>query len=447
MKALRMTIAIVAVLGLVLGCGNPLTHVGPSGSAAASGRGTPYPVPPEPGTIGGPEAPLTVPLYAGRTIDVGTVEVWVEGEYLYVRCMTAPPWFLTETHLHVAADPAEFPQTSTGNPKPGQFDYPMIHGPGTSSHTECVPLAGLAQAEVLYLAAHAELERWGDGACVQAESAWAAGLEFPGANWATYFAGVLAAEQLDLTGYWDMYIIAEDEEGEPTELGPGVFYIHQEGSTLDCSQGFSGTLEGSLINLGIWFDTEEGPVFMGGQGTASEEQILIPFAEGPFGSGWIRLVPTTLSFGDFRMEGTCLYEEILLDTDHAYGETWVESFEEFEGEDRTFFGITYQDHRLQAQVWFSVSGSEMPAAPITLDGDSGLTLRWLIDDAGDIDELLCDSASLTLTACDENGMAGSFSAVFGGEVVSGDFDVPFVYGYGFEPPEEEDDGEGGEEEP
>ena len=34
--------------------------------------------------IGTPDSPLTVPLYAGRTIDVGTVEVWMEDETLLV---------------------------------------------------------------------------------------------------------------------------------------------------------------------------------------------------------------------------------------------------------------------------------------------------------------------------------------------------------------------------
>ena len=74
-----------------------------------------------------------------------------DGDWLNVCYTTDAPWSLAETHLHVAADPAEFPQTRTGNPKPGQFDYAMSQAPGTSSHTDCVPLAGLEDAFDLHL--------------------------------------------------------------------------------------------------------------------------------------------------------------------------------------------------------------------------------------------------------------------------------------------------------
>lgn len=443
MKILRTAILIAGVLGLVLGCGSPLTHVGPLGPAASDPRDLTYEIPEEPGAIGGPGAPLVVPLIAGRTIDVGTVEVWLQEECLHVRYTTDAPWCLAETHMHVVADdPALFPQTKTGNPKPGQFAYGMTHAPGTASYTYCLPIAGLEEAEVLYFAAHAEVEQWVAGACLGAESAWAAGLGFPGANWATYFAGVLAAAELDLTGYWDMYLHVD---GMPGEMGPGVFYIHQEGSELDCSLGMSGTLEGSLITLGMWFPGEEGqdPVFMGGEGTASEEEIFVPFTGGPFGSGWIRYVPTTITFGHLDIDegSTCQGIDVEWHTDCAFAETGPTS-DEF-GE-RTEFAVTYVDHQLQVNLWFNFEGPppDLPIQdPLTITG--GLCFRWLVDEEGapGFDGLMSDASSITLTAYDEQGMVGTFWAQFGGETITGSFDVPFVYGYGIEPPE------GGEEEP
>lgn len=125
--------------------------------------------------------PFEVDLIAGggnpaSAIDAGDVLVWNDGEYLYVKYV-ADHWCLYETHLHVATSEVDIPQTKKGNPIPGQFDYKTDHDPCETEYVYQIPLTWSPETE-LYIAAHAAL------GC---ESAWAAGGDFPGKNWATYF--------------------------------------------------------------------------------------------------------------------------------------------------------------------------------------------------------------------------------------------------------------------
>lgn len=72
--------------------------------------------------------PQGIPLIAGQNIEVGTVNVWNDGENLYVTyVIDAPGWYLTETHLHVACSEEEIPQNKKGNPIPGHFDCSSEH--------------------------------------------------------------------------------------------------------------------------------------------------------------------------------------------------------------------------------------------------------------------------------------------------------------------------------
>ena len=189
MKANRvigiLMIASISMLGIfVLSCSNPLTDIIMNNSRALD-----YPDPGEPEPIGDSDSPLTVPIYAGKTIDVGTVKVWIEEDMLYVQFDTT--WFLTETHLDVVADPIEFPQTKKGNPKPGQFSFKTNHEPGISAYTYQIPMIEFDKATTLYFAAHSKVEKWIEGVLLDSESAWAGSYDFPGANWATYFAGII----------------------------------------------------------------------------------------------------------------------------------------------------------------------------------------------------------------------------------------------------------------
>ena len=140
-------------------------------------------------------------LYAGSPhywtdkwspMPVGSVAVWNDGDYLYVKYYTnaTAGWYLTETHLAVVTDPELFPMTKKGNPKVGHFPYK--HEGLDSTHDEyMIPLDGWTTDTVLYIAAHAVVEMRSDGCVLQEETAWAnCGGEdayFRGNNWATYF--------------------------------------------------------------------------------------------------------------------------------------------------------------------------------------------------------------------------------------------------------------------
>jgi hypothetical protein len=66
---------------------------------------------------------LTTTLFAGQTIDAGTVTVQAVGTALCVTFAATSDWAIEETHLAVATSLAGIPQTRKGNPRPGQFPY------------------------------------------------------------------------------------------------------------------------------------------------------------------------------------------------------------------------------------------------------------------------------------------------------------------------------------
>jgi hypothetical protein len=95
---------------------------------------------------------ITVDLIAGQTDTIGTVEVWNDAGYLYVKFASTGDCLL-ETHVAVATNPADIPQTTKGNPIPGQFEYSDPHA-CVQEHTYEIPLTSAIDTE-LYIAAHA----------------------------------------------------------------------------------------------------------------------------------------------------------------------------------------------------------------------------------------------------------------------------------------------------
>ena len=109
------------------------------------------------------------PLYAGQDWQVGNVEVWNDGDNLYVKYLldedgvTDEGWYLTEVHLHVgdgALDPLQFPLNGKdkSNPSPGHFDHTAYfeYEAMTTDHEFVVPLSDLAGfGSPLQIAAHA----------------------------------------------------------------------------------------------------------------------------------------------------------------------------------------------------------------------------------------------------------------------------------------------------
>ena len=122
-------------------------------------------------------------ILAGQHIPVGFLEIWSDQDYTYVKYWTFDNWYLTETHLHLARDWRDIPQTKTGNPIPGHFDFQMEHD------FVNVYIYQIPRVEWKFGAAHCIVKNKGNG---QVETGWARNKvppygEFPGRNWAWYF--------------------------------------------------------------------------------------------------------------------------------------------------------------------------------------------------------------------------------------------------------------------
>lgn len=180
MKKLFYLIGLAALLvSLTIGCQNPVET---SDLAVASkGLSNSAVFVPEKGD-----------LIAGKHFKAGTVSTSNDEEYLYVTYSFIDSWVMTESHLAVALTLDGIPQTESGNPIPGQFNHKMEYDPPTTEYCYTIPLGdyGFTEGDVVYLAAHAEVQKVDEtGSVVEAEGAWAAGeedQELKGSNWATY---------------------------------------------------------------------------------------------------------------------------------------------------------------------------------------------------------------------------------------------------------------------
>jgi len=122
-----------------------------------------------------------VTLFAGQTINAGSVTVSNDANFIYVEYATTAPWQLIEAHLAIASTLDGIPQTHKGNPIPGRFPYTASFNPEVSDYVFAIPLGTFNPGQSLFIAAHAVVV--GSGS----ETGWGAGPGFPGANWATYF--------------------------------------------------------------------------------------------------------------------------------------------------------------------------------------------------------------------------------------------------------------------
>lgn len=120
-------------------------------------------------------APTTCKLYAGRTIESGTVTVSNDNTNLYVKYSTTGTFDVL--HLWVGTDLALVPSTKPsknnpgGVPVPGQFPY-KFDAMGASEHLFIIPLANISfydgkcgtGSAPIYVVAHAENNTLNNGA-------------------------------------------------------------------------------------------------------------------------------------------------------------------------------------------------------------------------------------------------------------------------------------------
>lgn len=98
----------------------------------------------------------TVDLLAGQDMKVGTVEVSDDATNIYVMfTVTEDGWYLTETHVDIQVNTANFPLTKKGNPQIGHFAYSDDHGM-TDEYEYTIPKSAITGlTEDFYVAAHA----------------------------------------------------------------------------------------------------------------------------------------------------------------------------------------------------------------------------------------------------------------------------------------------------
>jgi hypothetical protein len=136
--------------------------------------------------------PQVVELLAGQTIPAGTVTIANDANNLYVTFSTAGTgWFISETHLHVADSLASIPQTKTGNPKIGNFDYQSSHNPYVTEYTYTIAKSRwITDAfKNVTVAAHAVVVKLDEaGNVIASETGWGKG------------------DQFNIKGSWAMYV-------------------------------------------------------------------------------------------------------------------------------------------------------------------------------------------------------------------------------------------------
>ena len=205
--------------------------------------------------------PFVTDLIAGggnpaSAIDVGDVLVWNDGEQLIVQYhVTAQDWCLTETHSHVATSADAIPQTRTGEPIPGKFDFSATLDCVTS-YTLTVPLMWDPGVE-LSVAAHASVKNptvvYIDGPWE--ETAWGAGFDFPGRNWAMYLTYTVQEEPTASLGdfVWeDLNANGIQDAGEPGIPGVEVQLIDANGDVVaTTTTDTSGSYEFNNIASGV----------------------------------------------------------------------------------------------------------------------------------------------------------------------------------------------------
>jgi hypothetical protein len=166
--------------------------------------------------------PFVTDLIAGQHFDVGEVQVWNDGDYLYVKYVIdadltpgdpsddGVDTLIYKTHLHVAISSDGIPQKN-GNPIPGQFEYSTVHDPGVDEYTYQIPLTWDRETE-LYIAAHAEVKKLGGlaGLEVALPDAVTMKVKYPTTGGPSYFPETTVSGGTNLDGVYEGWCIDTD---------------------------------------------------------------------------------------------------------------------------------------------------------------------------------------------------------------------------------------------
>jgi len=189
-------------------------------------------------------------LYAGQTIDAGTISVWNSRDNLQIQTETSGEWLISEIQIFVGIDPI---LTKNGNPIPGKFPYKREYINPSHIHMLVVDFEedmgfnwGLPweNMRVQNIAVHADLVQLDEkGKIIAEEGAWAFGpAEFEGDQW----------------GWWFTYEMAHPRRGHfiDSPVG-GVSFSTPTGSGVTDESGGFDYFPGERVELAV------GSVYLG----------------------------------------------------------------------------------------------------------------------------------------------------------------------------------------
>ena len=228
------------------------------------------------------------------------------------------------------------------------------------------------------------------------------------------------AQEIDLTGYWDMLFYLEDQT-----LGPVQMCLKQSGTQLDVQFGGGGFCPGSFDGENVAFQGKPG----GEEGTevsfsgrVEGEQIK---GDATMGSTTATFCMTrsTLPFGHWDIDGSYQDLPIHLDSEYALGT-------KDDDPGPVNFILSYWDTELGAYLWFNVVSEELEAGrTYSIPGEAWGSLHWSpnTEEFEREDIVLDGPGTLHISSCSAEGIAGTYAASLqGGGSISGSFDVSFV---------------------
>lgn len=141
----------------------------------------------------------SVPLYAGQSINVGSVlfdDVDTDNDgsddALQITYSLTGGWELVEIHYWMGETLSEMPANKNGSPKIGQFPYSYDNLNGATSYSFLVPFSSInytcSSEGVYFITSHASVRLSTGSGTYQTETAWGDGQRLlQKGNWSMYF--------------------------------------------------------------------------------------------------------------------------------------------------------------------------------------------------------------------------------------------------------------------